>query len=197
MSDGPAPGTIGALATAYAEFCAQVARRITEQEPAVEDLVDAIGAAGAVHCYGFGRSGNAATALAIRLRHFQRALPPAWWVGDQVRNPFRSGDLLIAFSRRGNREDLIDHVEHAHARGLRCAFVTVGSPARGTPETLVWPNDIVIGIPAMDREFLAPARIYGGGDFELGAYLFQELLISRIGFRHRIPVSDIPGFHVW
>ncbi len=124
MTDEPAPGTIGAIATAYARYCSRTAGAIAAQSDTIETLIDAIQSAGAIHCYGFGRSGHAAASLAIRLRHFQRFLPPVWWVGDQVRNPFERDQLLISFSRLGTRFELVELVGHARERGLACAFVT-------------------------------------------------------------------------
>src|SRR5665647_2782493 len=96
--------------------------------------------AGAIHCYGFGRSGDAAASLAIRLRHFQRFLPPAWWVGDQVRNPFEPGQLLIVFSRLGTRFELVELVRHARERGLACAFVTRAPGPGGHLDSLARPG---------------------------------------------------------
>lgn len=196
MTDGPAPGEIGAISIAYADYCARVAGAVTDQADAVEALIDALSAARAIHCYGFGRSGHAAASLALRLRHFQRALPPAWWVGDQVRNPFEQGEIFVAFSRKGTRFELLELVDHARERGLTCAFVTrkgVREKSAAPPEK-TW--DIVIELPSMDPALLSPASLYGGGDFELAAYLFQEMLVTRIGHRHSIPPSDIPRYHV-
>ncbi|MEN6517294.1 MAG: hypothetical protein ABFC38_03775 [Methanospirillum sp.] len=196
MTDVPAPGTAGAIATAYASHCVRVSDAIAAQAGAIEALIDVMLSAGAIHCYGFGRSGHAAASLAIRLRHFQRFLPPAWCVGDQVRNPFEPGQLLIVFSRLGTRFELVELVRHARERGLACAFVTRMPDLGGHGDGVVRPGDIVIKLPSMDPDLLSPAPLYGGGDFEIAAYLFQEVLITRIGFRCAVPASDVERFHV-
>ncbi len=196
MTDVPAPGTVGAIATAYAAHCASVAGAIADHADAIETLIDAMQSAGAIHCYGFGRSGHAAASLAIRLRHFQRFLPPVWWVGDQVRDPFEPGQLLIIFSRLGTRFELVELVRHARERGLVCAFVTRAPDPRGHPDSCARPDEIVIELPPLDPILLSPVPLYGGGDFELAAYLLQEVLVTRIGFRCAIPASDVERFHV-
>lgn len=196
MTDVPTPATAGAIATAYAGHCVNVAGAIIEQEGAIEDLIDAMGAAGAIHCYGFGRSGAAAESLAIRLRHFQRFLPPVWSVGDRVRNPFESGQLLISFSRQGTRFEMVELTRHARERGLACAFVTHSLGPDEFPADLALPREVMIRLPSLDPDLLSPAIVYGGGDFELAAYLFQEVLSTRIGFRFAIPASDVERFHV-
>ncbi len=196
MTDEPAPGTVGAIATSYASHCARVAGAIADQAGTIEALIDAMRSAGAIHCYGFGRSGHAAASLAVRLRHFQRFLPPVWWVGDQVRNPFEPDQLLISFSRLGTRFELEELVRHARERGLACAFVTSRPGPIGHAEDSARPGDLVIELPSLDPALLSPASLYGGGDFELAAYLFQEALVTRIGFRCGVPPSDVDLFHV-
>lgn len=197
MTDEPAPGTIGAISIAYADYCARVARAVADQADAVERLIDAMTSARAIHCYGFGRSGNAVASLAIRLRHFQRVLPPVWLVSDQVRNPFEPGELFVAFSRQGTRFELLKHVERARELGLACAFVTSMPVGDEAASHLYEPGDIVIELPPINPALLSPAALYGGGDFELAANLFQEILVTCIGFRQGIPPSDIPRYHVY
>lgn len=216
MSGEPAPGSIGAIANAYASYCARVVETITEQDDEIEALIAAMNSAGAIHCYGFGRSGAAARSLAIRLHHFQDHLPPVWWVEDDVRNPFAAHDLFIAVSNHGTGHMLNDLVVHARERGLGCVFITAepegsqpgaaGEAAAGStgekkdtenvaddPRT----GDIVIRLPHIDPELLAPARLYGGGDFELAASLFQEVLVTRIGQRYTIDPRDVERYHVF
>lgn len=196
MTDEAAPGSIGPIASAYATHCARVADAIAGQADAVEALIDAMVSAGAIHCYGFGRSGDAAESFAIRLRHFQRFLPPVWWLGDRVRDPFEPGQVLVSFSRRGTGFELAEHVAHARERGLACAFVTRAEGPGGGARRLARPGEVVIGLPCLDPALIAPARLYGGGDFELAAYLFQEALVTCIGFRLGIPPSEVDRFHV-
>lgn len=110
---------------------------------AIETLIDIMELADAIHCYGFGRSRHAATSLAVRLRHFQRVLPDVWSVGDQVRNPFEPGQLLISFSREGRRFELEKLVEFARDNDPTCAFVTgePGPDGKNVERTLAgWPG---------------------------------------------------------
>jgi D-arabinose 5-phosphate isomerase GutQ len=197
MTPEPAPGTIGAIAAVYASYLAGVASAIADQADRIETLIDAMVSAGAIHCYGFGRSGHAAASLAIRLRHFQEFLPPVWWVGDQVRDPFERGQLLISFSRQGTRFELEELVLHARERALVCAFVTRSRGTDGDAGDLVRHGEIVIELPSLDPALLSPAVPYGGGDFELAAYLFQEALVTRIGLRCGVPASDVDQYHVY
>lgn len=196
MIDEPAPGTIGAIVTAYAGYCTRVAGAIANQAGAIETLIDTMVSADAIHCYGFGRSGDAAESLAIRLRHFQHALPDVWWANDRVRNPFERNQLLISFSRLGARFELVEYVRHARERGLVCAFVTKETGPDGSAAHLARSGEVVIELPSLNPDLLSPATIYGGGDFELAAYLFQEALATRIGLRCGIPPSDVDLFHV-
>jgi D-arabinose 5-phosphate isomerase GutQ len=195
MTDDPPPGTIGAIASEYAAYCARVADAIAGQAGAIEELIELMERADGIHCYGFGRSGHAAASLAVRLRHFQRIIPDAWWVGDQVRNPFEPGQLLVSFSREGRRFEFERLVGFARDNHLECAFVTA-EPAIEHAGRLARDREVVIGLPPMDPELLVPATVYGGGDFELAAYLFQEALATRIGLRCAIPPSDVRKNHV-
>ncbi len=196
MTGDPVPGSVDAIADAYAGHCARVALAIAEQAEMVEALIDAMLSAGAIHCYGFGRSGDAAESLAIRLRHFLRFLPSVWWMDDHVRNPFEPGQLLLAFSRRATRFDLVEQARHARERGLVRALVT-SAPGRERRRTdPAGPWDYRIGLPSLDPALLAPASLYGGGDFEVAAYLFQEVLATRIGLRRAIPAGEVDRFHV-
>ena len=197
MTDEPPPGTIGAISIAYAEYCARVARAIADQADVVETLIDAMISARAIHCYGFGRSGNAVASLAIRLRHFQRFLKPVWLMSDQVRNPFEPGEILVVFSREGTRFELLKYVEQARKKGLACAFVTCRSVQEMVASHLADPSDVVITLPSMDPDLLSPDLLYGGGDFELAATLFQEMLVTRIGSRLAIPTSEVQRYHVF
>jgi 6-phospho-3-hexuloisomerase len=197
MTDEPAPGTVGSIATAFARHCARVADAIAGQSGLIDDLASAIATATAIHCHGFGRSGHAAEALAIRLRHFQGPLGDVWWTGDRVRNPFRVGDLLIAVSSHGTGHDLRPLVEEARALGMRLAFVTSEPSERGSASQIARPpRDIVIELPYLDPRLLAPAKVYGGGDFELGAYLLQEALATGIGYRLDVPPESVAENHV-
>jgi len=90
----------------YLEFLNEVMLSIHDEYPRIEQLLRMMEGAYAIHIFGFGRSGCAALAFAIRLRHFCNYLPLVFWVGDQVRQPIREGDVVILFSGSGNRSEV-------------------------------------------------------------------------------------------
>ncbi|HOT93809.1 MAG TPA: hypothetical protein PK089_01270 [Methanoregulaceae archaeon] len=187
MTPPSPPRTIPEIATEYATFCEEVAGRMARDAPEIERLISAMKEAGAIHCYGFGRSGSVASALAIRLRHFQHHLGASWFCGDLVRNTFHEKDLLIVISKKCTRSDLLYHVETARSRGVRCAFVTGEPPL----PACIRMGDLVFSLPSMKH-----GTVYGGGDFELAASFFQEVLVTRIGERFGIGSDDIDLHHV-
>ena len=65
---------------AYGTYIKDVFASISGQKETLERLYAMMNDAGAIHLYGFGRSGAAAVSLAIRLRHFCDKLPPVWWI---------------------------------------------------------------------------------------------------------------------
>jgi 6-phospho-3-hexuloisomerase len=170
----------------YQEYQAACCSSLGQQQPAIQKLVDWMEHAGAIHIYGFGRSGTAALAFAIRLRHFGKYLPPAWWVGDQVREPIGRDDLVILFTREGNRKEIVAVAEKARDLHARIAAVTALESTH-----LPIPHDLVIRLPPSERDF-----VYGGGDFELAAFVFQEILVTYIGCEKRIPKHEVNTKHI-
>lgn len=187
MSSEPPPRTIDEIAAEYAAFCQVVADRCTRDMPEIERLISILERKKPVHCYGFGRSGNVASALAIRLRHFQRHLGDIWFCGDLVRNTFNDTDLLIVVSKNCSRSDLLYHVERARRGGMTCAFVTGEPPL----PACIKDGDLVFSLPSKKS-----SPVYGGGDFELAAFFFQEVLVSRIGARFGIKHDEVTKYHV-
>jgi hypothetical protein len=45
---------------------------------------------------------------------------------------------------------------------------------------------ITIHLPKLEEEF-----VYGGGDFELTSFYFQEILVTVIGLRQKIPQNEV------
>ncbi|MFA4876452.1 MAG: SIS domain-containing protein [Methanoregula sp.] len=165
----------------YLDFLARVQENAELYYPEIDELILMIREVQAVHVYGFGRSGAAALAFAIRLRHFSNYIPPVWWVGDQVREPVSMGDLVILFSGSGDRPEVNQVARKAKEASAFLALITAAeNPALG-PEC-----EIVLTIPS-----LQDPRVYGGGDFELAAFFLQELLITHMG-----KIFDIPGEEV-
>jgi 6-phospho-3-hexuloisomerase len=170
----------------YQEYQAACCRSIEQQQPAIQNLVEWMNHAGAIHVYGFGRSGSAALAFAIRLRHFSSYLPPTWWVGDQVREPIVGNDLVILFTREGVRKEIVAVAEKARDVHAKIAVVTALESAQ-----FPLPHDCAIRLPHSGRAF-----VYGGGDFEVAAFLFQEILVTYIGCEKRIPHHEVERNHV-
>ncbi|MDD1715491.1 MAG: SIS domain-containing protein [Methanolinea sp.] len=179
-------GVLEEAGTIYLSYLNEVHTCLAGQEKAIRGLISLIEESGAVHVFGFGRSGASALSLAIRLRHFCGYLPPAWWIGDQVRMPIRQADLLILFSKSGSRPEVMTAAGKAADVGARVAVITANrmfNPGGAAVCT--------IHIPLCESPF-----IYGGGDFELASYFFQEILVSMIGAEKGIPKDEVEKNHV-
>lgn len=170
----------------YLDYLSQVLMNAEKEYPTIDEVVRMVRAAQAVHVYGFGRSGAAALALAIRLRHFCNYLPPVWWIGDQVREPFSIGDLVILISGSGNRPE----VKLVARKAKEAAALIVLITAAEEPD-LGARTDLVLKLPSL------PERMtYGGGDFELAAFFLQEVLVTHMGRVFEIPGEEIGINHV-
>jgi len=170
----------------FIEYLEVVYNEIKKQTDSITHLFSLMQKAKNIHIYGFGRSGSAALAFAIRLRHFAEYLPPVWWVGDQVRTPINTGDLLILFSSKGEREEIRIVAQKARTRQADIVLIT-----QNQYSAIHEMSKIAIILPGMSQTF-----VYGGGDFELAAYFMQELLVTEYGVMNAIPKSDIEKYHV-
>ncbi|MDI9632882.1 MAG: SIS domain-containing protein [Methanolinea sp.] len=170
----------------YGDFAREVFCTIERMEPEIDRLAGEIDSARAIHLYGFGRSGSAALAMAIRLRHFLAPEKQVFWLGDQVRDPVRKDDLAIFFSRSGKRDEVLSHFRNATRKGACCIAVTGSSSsvlARESHQSIILPS-LEGGIP------------YGGGDFELAAWIFQEIFLTAYGRSRGIPDWKVTANHV-
>ncbi|MCQ8894496.1 MAG: SIS domain-containing protein [Methanolinea sp.] len=149
-------------------------------------LARSVDGALAVHVFGFGRSGTAALALAIRLRHFLAPDKQVFWLGDSVRDPIREGDLVILVSRSGAREEVLHFMEKARSARASCFAITA---AREGP--LFGGSSHAIILPV-----LGEGSSYGGGDFELAAWIFQEVFLTYYGRSRHIPEEKVWMNHV-
>jgi D-arabinose 5-phosphate isomerase GutQ len=150
----------------------------------IERFFRMIDGAKAIHVYGFGRSGAAALALAIRLGHFADYIAPVSWMGDIVRPPVQKGDLVILVSGSGERTEVLMVAEKSAGLGGSLVLITA-DPASSIARL----SDLVFVLPRMKE-----GMVYGGGDFELGAYLLQEIIVTEYGRRRKIP-GDVVGRH--
>lgn len=180
------PGDFEKISKDYLDYLVKVTHDLSAQDNDIEELCSLIRSAGAVHLYGFGRSGTAALACAIRLRQFSDFLPDVWWVGDQVRNPIRANDLLIVFSKVGSRSELVALASLADKKGAKIALITSNRNARiGALARLI------ILLPVFHSN-----EVYGGGDFELSSFFFQEVLVRYLGKKMCIPRECVWMNHV-
>lgn len=170
----------------YLEFLNEVMLSIHDEYPRIEQLLRMMEGAYAIHIFGFGRSGCAALAFAIRLRHFCNYLPLVFWVGDQVRQPIREGDVVILFSGSGNRSEV--NLVAWKAKKVSASIVLITASQNSV---LGAQSDLVLVLPLMQD-----STVYGGGDFELGAFFLQEILVTHIGKRFGIPREEVERNHV-
>jgi 6-phospho 3-hexuloisomerase len=155
-------------------------------------FLEMINNAKAIHIYGVGRSGAVALCFAIRLKHFEKMLGcKVWWLGDEVREKIEKGDVLIAFSGSGETAEILVVAERAKAVGADLIAITSFENS-----SLANISDLVIIIPGglekgkgwkyLEAQFVLKS-FYGGGEFELLSYVFQEILINAIGEYFGIP----------
>ncbi len=181
------------------EFLKVFPRVLEEQRDRLNRLVEILKNSKAIHVYGVGRSGAVALCLAIRLKHFEKVLGcKVWWVGDEVREKIEEGDTLIAFSGSGETAEVLIVAERA--KDARAKVVAVTS---FEDSTLAKMSDLVITIPGglekrkgwkyLEAQFVG--EFYGGGEFELLSYVFQEVLISSIGEYFKIPKDVVIKEH--
>jgi len=185
-----------------ADCLGEVSTSISTQEEELEEFFRILSEGTAIHIYGVGRSGVAALSLALRLKHFEKNLgKKVWWVGDDVRERIRKGDILIAFSGSGETAEVIVIAERAKDVGAKVVAITSFDDS-----TLASLADLVLLLPgglekkrgwgyveAQLSELQSP--FYGGGEFELIAYLFQEALLTAIGEFKNISKATIAKEH--
>lgn len=170
----------------YRTFLEKTLDSIERMDSDIGTLSRLIDEAHVVHLFGFGRSGTAALAMAIRLRHFLAPERQVFWLGDQVRDPIRKDDLVILFSGSGTREEVLHFLRKAESAGALCVAVT-GSPG----SILAASARLAIVLPAIETDVC-----YGGGDFELAAWTFQEVFLTMYGRLRAVPDRKVTDNHV-
>lgn len=180
------PDQINITGTAYLHHLETCLPTLYDQKTSIEKIFSKMCSVNNIHVFGFGRSGTAALAFAIRLRHFSAYVPPVWWIGDQVRELIRKQDLVILFSQSGTRNEVALIAEKAHEIGATIALITAEKGSKiATLATMT------ILLPRLDEPF-----VYGGGDFELSAWYLQEVLVSLLGTRLMIPPDEVDMNHI-
>jgi D-arabinose 5-phosphate isomerase GutQ len=190
QDSGSLPELIGKLiaktGTCYINYLDTTLGCVLEQQDKIGHLCRLIESSQQVHVYGFGRSGSAALSLAIRLRHFCDYLPVVWWMGDEVRQPVREHDLVILFSGSGQRTEVELVAQNAKKSGAVIVLISGEDNSR-----IGQLASLIIRLPKMKD----PVS-YGGGDFELAAYFFQEFLVTILGQYREIPADVVGKNHV-
>ena len=172
---------------------------IEKQTDAVCGICREIDAAGSVHVYGKGRSGAVAVSLALRLKHFGYN---TWFVGDIVKEGVKAKDVVILFSGSGETSDVVEVAERA--KGVGAKVVSITSFCESSLGKL---SDIVVLLPGglekgrgwdyltAQLGDLDDEELYGGGEFELYAFLLQEAFLSALGRSKSISQGDVLEKH--
>lgn len=165
----------------------------------IDQVCGEIEAAKSIHVYGKGRSGAVAVSLALRLKHLGYN---TWFVGDVVKEGVKPDDVVVLFSGSGETSDVVGVAERAKRAGAK--LVSVTSFRESTIGKL---SDIVIVLPGglekgkgwdYLRAQLGEIRddeLYGGGEFELYAFLLQETFLNALGRWKRISQSAVLERH--
>ncbi|MEM7821357.1 MAG: SIS domain-containing protein [Candidatus Aenigmatarchaeota archaeon] len=171
---------------------------LEEQKETLDEIYKNIENAKAIHTWGKGRSGTAAVALALRLKQFGYNV---WFIGDTIKEPIRRGDVVILFSGSGETAEIVDVAKKA-----RRDEATVISITSYKESELAKFSDLIFWLPGgMEKkkgwDYLEAQLtnkkqpFYGGGEFELLAYLFQESFVNSIGSYKGISQGKIAKEH--
>jgi 6-phospho-3-hexuloisomerase len=119
-------------------------------------------------------------------------------IQERKREKIEEGDTLIAFSGSGETAEVLIVAERAKDANAKVVAITSFEDS-----SLAKMADLVITIPGglekrkgwkyLEAQFVG--EFYGGGEFELLAYAFQEVLISAIGEYFGIPKDVVIKEH--
>ncbi|AGK60978.1 hypothetical protein Asulf_00974 [Archaeoglobus sulfaticallidus PM70-1] len=175
---------------------------LEEQKTSINEFFRLIENGKAIHIFGVGRSGAVALCFAIRLKHFEKIFGhKVWWLGDEVREKIENGDVLIIFSGSGETAEAVFIAQKAKEVGARIVLIT------SFPESTIGKmSDLLITLPGglekskgwkyLQAQITEDSPFYGGGKFELMAYLLQETLITGIGKWMKIGKDVVVREHV-
>jgi 6-phospho-3-hexuloisomerase len=174
---------------------------LNEQRDDLEEFINILKNGRAIHIFGVGRSGAVALCFAIRLKHFEKEFGhKVWWLGDEVREKIEEGDVLIVFSGSGETAEAVFIAQKAKEANAKVISITSYQKS-----TIGEMSDLIITLPgglekAKGWKYLSAqvseGSFYGGGEFELMAYLFQEVLIMAIGDYAKISKNAVIREHV-
>ena len=170
---------------------------LRDQRDKTNEIFSLIEKSRAVHCYGKGRSGNPPVALALRLKNFGYNV---WFGGDVIKERIYSGDVVFLFSGSGETYETVKFADEGKKAGAKIIGITTYENS-----TLGKLSDVVFYIPGglekskgweYIKSQLSEEDLYGGGLFELFAYLFQEALVTAIGRYKGIKPGIVAETHV-
>jgi len=173
---------------------------VNRQKSKIDEIYKTMENAKGIHVYGKGRSGSSAVSLALRLKHFGYNVS---FIGDVVKEQIKTGDMVILFSGSGETSDIVDIAKKSKTEKINAKVVAITSYE---DSTLGKSADIVFILPGgMEKrkgwEYLGAqltrneGQLYGGGEFEVLSYLFQENLVNAIGKRKNIPLGEVAKQH--
>ncbi len=170
---------------------------LRDQKDKIDEICNLIEKSRAMHCYGKGRSGNPPVALALRLKNFGYKV---WFGGDVIKERIYSGDIVFLFSGSGETNETVNFADQGKKAGAKIIGITTYENS-----TLGKLSDVVFYLPGglekskgweYIKSQLSESELYGGGLFELFAYLFQETLVTAIGKYKGIKPSIVAETHV-
>ena len=151
-----------------------------------------------MHVYGKGRSGTPAVAFALRAKHFGYNV---WFGGDVVKERMAPDDVVILFSGSGETSETVDFAEQgkkAEANIITITSYKDSSLARMSNTIFFLPGGLEKnkGWEYVESQLRkSNSKLYGGGLFELYAFLFQETLLTGIGTYDNIERTIIAKVH--
>ncbi|MEM3061533.1 MAG: SIS domain-containing protein [Candidatus Bathyarchaeia archaeon] len=179
------------------EYLAKEKFWIENQADKLDEIFEMIENGESLHIYGKGRSGSIAVSLALRLKHFGYNV---WFIGDVIKEKIKPKDVVLLFSGSGETSELVDIAKKA--KGINAKVIAITSYKNSS---LAKNSDVVFTLPGglekkkgwdyLEAQLNRKSDFYGGGEFELYAYLFQEALLSAIGKFKKIPHSIVAKRH--
>lgn len=173
-------------------------RIVEEQREKMDQIYDLIEKCSAVHVYGKGRSGAIAVCLSLRLSHFD--FKPVYFLGDVIKKVVAPEDLVILISGSGDTSEVVEVAKKARKLGAKVVALTSYKDSmlgRLSDVSFILPGGMEKGKgwSYLEAQLNEHPSIYGGGEFELFAYLFQETLLCAIGKHKGISGGIIAKTH--
>lgn len=180
------------------EYTKEYPSFIEPQIDKIDEIYSSIDTASSIHVYGKGRTGSIAVSFALRLSHFGYR---TYFLGDVIKEPFTKDDVLVLFSGSGDTSEVVEVAKKGKSTGTKVIGITSfnNSPlAENSNLVFLLPGALEKGKGWSYIEAQLTNRkssFYGAGEFELNAYIFQEILVDAIGKYKNIPGGAIAKKH--